>query len=79
MIDNQSIPGSIITASEYILWKQDLYKGDGRQAMIKISYESGLNIATDTVAFATRFLFFATRKTRVDANLHLGFASSDTK
>ena len=41
--------------------------------------EAGLEIATDTVAFATQFFLFATRKTRVVANLRLGFALTDTK
>ena len=40
---------------------------------------SGLEIATDTVAFATEFFLFATRKTRVVANLRLGFALTVTK
>ena len=40
---------------------------------------SGLEIATDTVAFATQFFLFATRKTRVVTNLRLGFALTDTK
>ena len=45
----------------------------------KLSLVTGLEIATDTVAFATSFFLFATRKTRVVANLRLGFALTDTK
>ena len=40
---------------------------------------TGLEIATDTVAFATEFFLFATRKTRVVANLRPGFSLTDTK
>ena len=40
---------------------------------------SGLEIETDTVAFATEFFLFATRKMRVVANLRLGFALTVTK
>ena len=37
-----------------------------------------LDIATNTVAFATQLYLFATRKTRVVANLQLGFALTET-
>ena len=39
--------------------------------------QPGLEIATNTVAFATQLYLFATRKTRVVANLRLGFAVTD--